>query len=582
MAADPDKKLQDTEVRAALEQILASEDFRRSRRMCSLLEYLVNESLAGRGDKIKATSIAIDVFGRDGSFDQQSDPIVRVEAGRLRQRLGDYYRGTGGQDRLRIEIPKGAYVPKFIRRPGNDTATQEGSPAPASSTTGGISATTWIAFFAGLVAAGLIYATVTLVSQNQSGSDTLPVPEYSLAVDESKPYIVVNSVAANPGDEQGESLAAGLTEALITNLSKLSGLSVMAHASVIEASLRVEPLGITDFRSKFGVTHLLRGTVESESERAIINVQLVDAKTAKILWAERISRPLSNIIDLEEELALTIAQQLAVQLQPGERARLSQYHSSSFDAWLLYRQGLITIMPPRDLARVHAARQLFDRASQLDPGFAGGFAGLSFAHSTRVLFMNTTEPEVELAAALQLADKAIELDPEFGAGYAVLALAQVLDGDNDNALRSASKSEQIQPGDAFAHFVRGMSLIIAERPLPGISHLKEALRLDPLESRMPYLNLIALGYYTSSDYSRTVSTVEQNYARGGPRGPHMNVILAAAYAQLGEEAKARQVAGEMMQKHPEFPYRPWLARWLYDENQLSQTIELLQGAGVTL
>ena len=91
-----------------------------------------------------------------------------------------------------------------------------------------------------------------------------------------------------------------------------------------------------------------------------------------------------------------------MQLTPVERQRLEDYHSQEAQAWLLYRQGLITIMPPRDLARVEAARSLFQRAREVDPGFAGAYAGLSFSHSTRVLFMNTPEAEAELASALQL------------------------------------------------------------------------------------------------------------------------------------------------------------------------------------
>ena len=116
MGLNADSPLGDAEIRAELDRILASGTFARSRRLSTLLEYLVSESLSGQGDKIKATTIAIEVFGRGVNFDQQNDPIVRVEAGRLRQRLADYYHESGRDDPVLIEIPKGAYRPRFTAR----------------------------------------------------------------------------------------------------------------------------------------------------------------------------------------------------------------------------------------------------------------------------------------------------------------------------------------------------------------------------------------------------------------------------------------------------------------------------------
>jgi TolB-like protein/Tfp pilus assembly protein PilF len=560
------------QVRQALERVTSDQGFVRSRRMCSLLAYLVEESLAGQGDKIKATSIAIDVFGRDSSFDQQSDPIVRVEAGRLRNRLAEYYNGNGRIDPVHIEIPKGAYIPHFTLRTLESTATQ-----PNSSVfrwlSSGQRRNILLAFVAGVLVTSLAALIV-----RQDSSDTGSTP-YSGPRD-TRPYIVVSPVAATSGDAHSESLAAGLAEALITNLSKISGLSVMAHASVLESHQRGEPLGIAEFRSQFGVTHLFRGTIERDGDRVVINMQLVDARTARVLWAERASRALSNIIELEEELAINIAQRLAVELRPGERERLSQAHSASSDAWLFYRQGLVTIMPPNDLVRVQAARQLFDRASQVDPSFAGGLAGHSFAHSTRVLFMNTTDPAWELANAKAMATKAITLDPDFSAGYAMMAFAQILAGEREQALASAQQSVDIQPGDAFARFIIGMSLIISDQPGSSIPHLQEALRLDPLESRMPYLNVLGIAYFVAEDYGNSLGTFQHNYERGGPKGPHMEVFIAASHAQLGNLEQASASIDNLKEKYPDFPARRWLTRWVIDSNKQQQLLELLEELGL--
>lgn len=581
MESEANESPDEREIRAGLERVTSSAGFRSGRRISALLEYLVEQTLAGNQDRIKATSIAIDVFGRDENFDQQRDPIVRVEAGRLRNKLKDYYQGDGINDPLVIDIPKGAYVPTFtLRRDPESVQGESLDEVPAGSVPHN-RRSLLIALVTGL-AIGLVIGSIATLTSHRSdeGEKTSKYSDDLSPNGESRPYIVVSPVAATMGDAESERLAAGLVEALITNLSKLSGLSVMAHTSVLESLERGGSMGIADFRSRYGVTHMLRGTVEREDERIVVNMQLVDAKTARILWAERAARALDNLIDLEEELALTIAQELSVQLQPEERARLLQEHTSSFEAWLLYRQGLITIMPPRDIARVEAARHLFDRATEVDPDFAGGYAGHSFASSAQVLFMTAPDPESELSNALALAQRTIALDPDFGPGYAMLALAQMLNNQQDEALASAKKSISLQPGDAFARFIVGMSLIVAGQPEQSIPQLQEALRLDPLESRMPYLNVLGIAYYEAEDYSNAASTIERNYDRGGPSGPHMDLFLAASYAQLGEQERAKKIVQALLEKHQDFPAREWLTRWITNEQHLNKTLRLLEDSGL--
>jgi TolB-like protein len=567
------------EIRAQLSRILASDDFVRSPRLRGLLEYLIEESLAGRIGKIKATTIAIDVYGRDSSFDQQSDPIVRVEAGRLRQRLTEYYAGEGQNDALVIEIPKGGYRPAFtlgrILPPGNLPVS---TPPPQPAVTSRRERSLPLLLAVGII--GALLAIIGVLTLKSNSGNVLRVAASTALPGESKPYIVITPVASTSSDEESVRLGKGLVESMITHLSKLSGLSVMAHASVLESQQRDHPFSITDFRGEFGVTHLLRGTVERKGESIVLFVQLVDAKTAKVIWAERLSRSMDRIAALEEELALAITTELAVQLQPGERERLSQYHASNTEAWLLYRQGLFTIMPPTDTARVQAARQLFMRAIEADPSFAGGLVGQSFFHSTRVLFMSSSDPDHDLAQALEFANRAITLDPDFGGGYAMLAFAQILAGETKGALHNARTSVAIQPGDAFSQFVIGMSHVIANQPARGAAHLKEALRLDPLEARVPYLNVMAIAYYVMEDYSGALAVMEKNYARGGPRGPHMDIFIAAANAQLGQHEQARELIAQMQQKYPGYVGQRWLERWLTDPDQLRQTLTMLGELGL--
>jgi tetratricopeptide (TPR) repeat protein len=127
-----------------------------------------------------------------------------------------------------------------------------------------------------------------------------------------------------------------------------------------------------------------------------------------------------------------------------------------------------------------------------------------------------------------------------------------------------------------------MSLILSGQPAEAIPHLQEALRLDPMESRMPYLNVLGIAYYGAEDYSSALGIMEDNYERGGPKGPHMDVFIAAAMTHLGEEDEARAVIARVLKKYPSFPLRAWLERWVTDQQQLSQTIAMLQPLGLNL
>jgi len=571
------------EIRAQLDRILASPDFRRSKRLCKLLDYLVMETLAGRGERIKATSVAMDVYGRDETFDQQNDTIVRVEAGRLRHRLAEYFRDPGQHDPILIDIPKGGYRPTLTINPPH-TPDQPTGPVEIQPDSPYAGFDRRLPYLTAVIAAITLLTTTWIVLKTPPGEPQLSTEDSATDVvamaPTTKPFVMVMPLSALSPEDASSRLSLGLVESLITNLAKLSGLSVMAHASILELHQTGKPASIESIRQTYGVTHVVRGSLAQEDDTVLINVQLVDTQTGEILWVDRITRALGKTQSLEEELALQIASALSVHIQPGERERLIVSHTDNLEAWVLYRQGLVMLIPPNDMTRIHTARQLFQRATELDPEFAGGYAGESFSHAITVMFVKASEPDQELIQALTLAKKAIALDGDFGLAYAVLSFAELFAGDQENALANARKAITIQPGDAFAQFILGMNLIVAGQPETAISVLREALRLDPLESRTPYLNVLGIAYYAAGNFTEALDILEYNIARGGPRGPHMDVFVAASYGQLGRENEARSVFEEMMQDYPEFPVQAWVSNWLRREEELQKTLDVLQKLGL--
>lgn len=374
-------------------------------------------------------------------------------------------------------------------------------------------------------------------------------------------------------------LAAGLLEDIVTDLAKLSGLSVMAHASLLNLDARSPDL--ETLSRDFGATHALRGSLEHENDLIRVNVQLIDIVNGTTIWADRLDGKAQDLLGLQDVLAARIVKHLAVRVSSEEQTRLNQRHSSNPEALALYRQALVLLMPPNDMDRIITARHMFQRIIDIDPEFAGGYAGKGFSHSVTVLFFKTTEPDIELKKGINLALKAIETDPEFGMGYVTLAFAYAMSGGRqEEALSNARRAIAVQPGDAFTQFVYGMSLTLSGNPVEAMTHLSEAIRLDPLEPRTPYRNVLGLTHYVVGEYSAAAETFEKNLRIGGPTGPHMDAFHASTYAELGKEEKAKSIIHGLVQSYPEFPVKNWLAKWVKSSDDLSRRMENLYRLGL--
>lgn len=375
-----------------------------------------------------------------------------------------------------------------------------------------------------------------------------------------------------------ERLAAGLVESINVNLSKLSGLSVMAHTSIVNLEKRAAIIDTVSH--EYGVTHVLRGSVEIEGNKVRANVSLIETSTAAIVWADHLDGTLDNMLSLEDEVAEQVATELEIRIGPEERKYFLRSHTRDSESLLLFRQALVLIMPPNDMTRILTARQLFRRAIQFDQEFAGGYAGESFTHSISVIFLKATEPRKSLEKAISLATKAIETDPNFGMGYATLALAYTLSGKSEEGLTNAKRAVAIQPGDAFGQWLYGVNLILAREPDKAIVPLTQALRLDPVEPRTPYRNLLSIAYYATGEYTASSEILEENLKRNGPSGPHMDVFRAAAFAQLGQEREAQEVIEDIRLSYPGFPVEKWLTQFLGSGDSFSRTMGNLHRLGL--
>ena len=242
----------EVEIRDALDRVTTAAPLARSKRLTQFLRYIVDETLAGRATTIGGYSIAVDVFGKPESFDPTTETIVRVEAGRLRRRLGEYYREAGHEDPIEISLPKGSYVPAFSQRTG---AKPERDPGRAP-----------------------------------------PPPRRG-------PSIAVLPFRNHGADENDQYFADGLTEETIANLARFKDIFVFSRSTT--AKLAQDGADIRQLRDELGVDFVLESSLRKSAEAVRVTIQLIDAATDGHILAERFERPctLDGMFEIQDEIA---------------------------------------------------------------------------------------------------------------------------------------------------------------------------------------------------------------------------------------------------------------------------------------
>jgi adenylate cyclase len=392
-----------------------------------------------------------------------------------------------------------------------------------------------------------------------------------------KPSIAVLPFDNMSGDPEQDFFADGMTEDLITDLSKISGLFVVARNSSF--AFKGQAIEIRDVARRLGVRHVVEGSVRKAGTRVRINVQLIDAVSGGHLWAERYDGTVDNVFELQDEVGAKVVSALAVRLSGDESERLQQVHTRNLEAYELFVRAKATPYPPIP-ERIEAARGMFERVIELDPGYAGGYAGLSWMLGFRAVWGHFDVGDIAAEAA-KLARKAIEIDETFGWSHTALGLAMLLQGRHEDAIAAAREAIRRQPSDADAHAYLGLFLAFAGQPESGTESIEQAIRLNPQFVNSPYMNLLGLARLLAADYEGTVRAYEENLANGGPLGPPAMSWAAGVYEALGRTQEARDLVARLADRFPGFRLRNWnflqLPRSPADRERFH---DLLRAAGV--
>ncbi len=556
--------------RHALEAVLGSQAFSEMPRLRRFLEYIVTETIKGNGARLKGVVIACDVFDKTDPDEAQSTTIVRVEAGRLRRRLSDYYRGEGKNDPVRIRIPKGGYVAAF-----DEVAEDSTRPEVQSGKTE--SGREWSTqFMSALVLIMLAGMVVIFVFSNRYTTGTeeqSPVLASGMLV--SKPIIAVLPFRNMVDGDQDDSIAYGLTEDIITDLGGLVTLEVISMTSVLPfKDLDINPL---DISTKLGVHYVLNGSVRGVPPDLRVTAQLYDAINGVQLWAARFDRQMTSELALQDEISRQVVDSLSIHLQGDENFFPSQRLNTDSDTWSLYKQAMNLVNPPSDPARLELSLQAFEQITRHDPDFSGGFAGVAYVHAFKAFFGHSQSSAIDIQTALEMAAIAQSLDSSFGLSYSAQAFAFLVNREFEQALTASAKAVKLAPNDPYVMTYHGFILCAAGDADEGIAYVETALRLDPLNVRTPYLNILGVINFQAGNYETALRAFLRNQERGGPLGPGIHNFVAAAYFALGDNAKAVDtLAVADLLKNENHDWEDWVRRSWKNQEDSDHVLKLLE------
>jgi TolB-like protein len=469
------------QIQEELDHILRSRTFHLAQRSRAFLRYAVENSL--RGNAPKEYAIAVDVLGRDEDYDPAIDATVRVEAGRLRGRLREYYDTEGKDDPIFIDMPKGGYsvVFEFRETHGAAPATVEAQRPPAEpvsdskiaareaeagSLRGNIARvdrarrnrkTFWIA------AAGLVAALVLLAMWRIPKRSHADAPIHSLAV------LPLQNLSGDPGQDY---FADGITDELITELAQIPNLRVVSRTSIMQDKGNTKSL--QQIARELDVDAVVEGSVVRSGDRVRITAQLIDTRDDKHLWAKSFEEQISDILTLQDTIASEIASQAKARLVPGATSSRARIDPAAYEAYLRGRYFL-------NLRDANKSAVYFQEAVKLDPSSAPAYAGLAQALSQEMY----TDPDKTMADTMQpafaAAQRALELDPTSGEGYAARAFIEMNYELNWAAAgRDLERALSLSPNDSLAEIEYAIYLDIVGRTEEAVNHMRRALQLDPL------------------------------------------------------------------------------------------------------
>ena len=371
------------------------------------------------------------------------------------------------------------------------------------------------------------------------------------------PSIAVLPFDNMSGDPEQEYFSDGITEDIITDLSKVAGLMVISRNSSF--AYKGKRFDIRTVGRELGVRSVLEGSIRRAGNRVRITAQLIDATTGGHVWADRFDRDLTDIFAVQDEVTRHIVEALKVKLTPGEQARIADTPTDNLEAHDLLLKGRGLGLGANINSQIYGeAVGCLQRAIALDPRYSQAYAWLALAHMLNFHNRWTGDSEASLRLGDELAAKAIALDPNEPIAYGAASVPAQLLKDYRRAETVIEKALQLNPNYAFAINSRGTLAMYTGRPQAAIPDIERAMRLDPGFSQQ-YLHFLGLAHLLIGNNETAVAMFKERILLA-PQTDTSRSALASALGHLGHLDEARQVWAELKNINPKYSFTEHMAR----------------------
>ncbi len=372
-------------------------------------------------------------------------------------------------------------------------------------------------------------------------SKPLPLPD--------KPSIAVLPFVNMSGDPEQEYFSDGITEDIITALSRVRWFFVIARNSSFAYKGRA--VDVKQVAGELGVRYVLEGSVRKGGVRLRITAQLIDGATGNHVWARRYDRELADIFELQDEITETIVGAIEPELGKAEPKRAKSKKPGNLDARDVYQRGMSHLYryTKADLAE---ARTLFGQAAELDAELGAACSGLAEAYYFEVVYGFAESVSDNREKALEPARRAVAIDVEDAGAHCTLGRVHYLRREHDAAIPELEAALELNPSLALAHYGLGAAMVFSGRARESFRHLETAIRLSPHDPNMgSCLVRSADAKYLMADYESAVE-----WALKALRQPNFQwsryAVLLAALGQLGRDDEAQRYLAELLRQRPDF------------------------------
>ncbi len=359
------------------------------------------------------------------------------------------------------------------------------------------------------------------------------------------------------GDPEQEYFSDGISEDIITDLSKIAGLMVIARNSSF--TYKGRSVDVRTIGRELGVQSVLEGSIRRSGNRVRITAQLTDATSGGHLWADRYDRDLTDIFEVQDDVTRRIVDALKVTLSPAEKERLVDTKTPNLAAYdSLLRGREFMLGNERNRKTFEQATTYFKKALEHDPNYSQAYACLGFAHIFDYQNRWTDDPDGSLLLAKQYAHQAIDKDPNEPLARCVSAMAASFERDLDRARSEIDVALSLNPSFALAHSLSGTNRIYSGQPLEAIPEIEQGMRLDPALSSQ-FLHFLGMAYLLAGKYETAAALLRQRVALV-PRTDFSRALLASALGHLAEFEEARRIWGELKVINPNYAFAEHVGR----------------------